>query len=132
MKDQDPQVRFPSDGSGSPTGQAIVEAVAERVLSGVPTTEDSDCIIVVFGDEGEFEAVIDPGSGVFDHEPPRSWTQDDQRLHEAMLAGHLDLSTCVDVNGPKIWEPSTFTGPMLPPGPLKLIEHHCPPDNGDK
>lgn len=93
--------------------------------------ESGDQVIEVDG----HEIIIDPGSGVFDHEPfreQRPWTAEDQRLHEAMLAGHLDLSTCVDANGPEIWDPSTFTGPMLPPGPLKLIEHHCPLDNGDK
>lgn len=51
-------------------------------------------------------------------------------LTKAMMAEHLDLSKCYDYNAPSIHagDPSTFKGPLLPPGPLRIIEHHCPPD----
>ncbi|OGL99089.1 hypothetical protein A2318_01155 [Candidatus Uhrbacteria bacterium RIFOXYB2_FULL_45_11] len=98
------------------------QKMIDHVLSQMPTKQKHDEMLIE----------IDVGSGVFDIEPPQPWTAELQQLHKAMLAGHLDLSTCVDANGPKIWEPSTFAGPMLPPGPLKLIEHHCPPDSDDK
>lgn len=73
--------------------------------------------------------VVDPGSGVFDHEPPPGSGM--TYLAKAMMAEHLDLSKCYDYNAPSIHagDPSTFKGPMLPPGPLKLIEHHCPSDD---
>lgn len=73
--------------------------------------------------------VVNPGSGVFDHEPPRRHTTGYQWLHSLMMAGHLDLSTCHDAPSFRAGDPSTFTNPILPPNPLKLIEHHCPPDD---
>lgn len=79
--------------------------------------------LVIFKDRKEIRREV------CDLEPPRPWTDEDQRLREELMAGHLDLSTCVDADGPKIWEPSTFTGPLLPPGPLKLTEHHNPRDD---
>lgn len=70
---------------------------------------------------------------VMDNEPQRPLRNADQRLRDhQMIREHFDPSTCYDAPGRNVGDPSTFTGPMLPPGPLKLIEHHCPPDSGDK
>lgn len=95
-----------------------------RCMIGIPQPSGDQVIEV-----GGHQIVVDPGSVAFDLEPPQPWTAEQQRLHEEMMAGHFDLATCVDANGPNIWDPSTFTGPTLPPGPLKLVEHHNPKED---
>ncbi|MCX6715092.1 MAG: hypothetical protein NTX72_04735 [Candidatus Uhrbacteria bacterium] len=62
---QDP-LRFPGDESGSPTGQAIVQAIEKRLAaSGMPAVDDANCLIVACGDT-EIPVILDLGSGVTD------------------------------------------------------------------
>lgn len=73
------------------------------------------------------------GRVVMDVEPERPWRNADQRLRDhQMIREYFDPSTYHDAPSFRVGDPSTLKGPMLPPGPLKLIEHHCPPDSGDK
>lgn len=75
--------------------------------------------LVVFKDGKEVSRIM------MDNEPIS--TNPKERLHQALLAAHLDSSTCYDAPGHNFGHASSDTSrPLLPPGPLKLTEHHSP------
>lgn len=75
--------------------------------------------LVVFKDGKEVNRVMT------DNEPVSS--DPHERLRQALFAAHFDLSTRYAAPSGNIGHPSPHTSrPLLPPGPLKLTEHHCP------